>query len=102
MPRLPHSLLKRAKSIDPCLVSLLPICRTLRCAQNELRWLKEHVEEKAVKNSVQCGSPTVRHELRKLTRERGRGKPLQYILGTEYFGQLELLCRPGVLIPRYV
>jgi methylase of polypeptide subunit release factors len=27
---------------------------------------------------------------------------LQYILGTEFFGELEIKCRPGVLIPRWV
>lgn len=31
---------------------------------------------------------------------RARGEPLQYILGSEYFGELEIKCRPGVLIPR--
>lgn len=34
--------------------------------------------------------------------ERSRGKPLQYILGDQPFGNLEILCRKGVLIPRYV
>jgi methylase of polypeptide subunit release factors len=38
--------------------------------------------------------------LGQLIRERVRGKPLQYLLGTEYFGDLEIKCRPGVLIPR--
>jgi len=102
MPRLPTSLLKQARAIDPCLVFLLPTCRDLASARNELRWLKEHVESKAVTNGVACNSATVRHELRKLSRERGRGKPLQYILGNEYFGELELKVRPGVLIPRFV
>jgi methylase of polypeptide subunit release factors len=27
---------------------------------------------------------------------------LQYILGTEFFGDLEIECKPGVLIPRFV
>jgi methylase of polypeptide subunit release factors len=40
--------------------------------------------------------------LGQLVRERASGKPLQYQLGTEYFGDLEIRCRPGVLIPRYV
>lgn len=31
---------------------------------------------------------------------RASGEPLQYILGSEYFGELEIKCRPGVLIPR--
>lgn len=28
--------------------------------------------------------------------------PLQYILGNQPFGDLEILCRKGVLIPRLV
>ncbi|KAJ5099146.1 hypothetical protein N7532_006147 [Penicillium argentinense] len=32
---------------------------------------------------------------------RSRGYPLQYILGDQPFGNLEILCRPGVLIPRF-
>ena len=38
--------------------------------------------------------------LGQLVRERARGRPLQYLLGTEYFGDLQIKCRPGVLIPR--
>lgn len=34
--------------------------------------------------------------------DRGRGKPLQYILGTQPFGEVEILCRAGVLVPRCV
>jgi methylase of polypeptide subunit release factors len=33
---------------------------------------------------------------------RSRGYPLQYILGDQPFGDLEILCKKGVLIPRYV
>lgn len=35
-----------------------------------------------------------------MVRQRERGMPLQYILGSEPFGDLDILCRPGVLIPR--
>jgi methylase of polypeptide subunit release factors len=31
---------------------------------------------------------------------RSTGYPLQYILGNQPFGDLEILCRRGVLIPR--
>lgn len=37
-----------------------------------------------------------------LVKERSRGVPLQYLLGTEFFGDLELEVRRGVLVPRYV
>jgi len=36
-----------------------------------------------------------------LCRKRSKGIPLQYLLGSEFFGELEITCRPGVLIPRY-
>jgi len=36
----------------------------------------------------------------KVTKERLTGKPLQYILGHQQFGHLDLACREGVLIPR--
>jgi HemK-like putative methylase len=38
--------------------------------------------------------------LEDLVRRRARGEPLQYIIGNQPFGDLEILCRPGVLIPR--
>jgi len=100
MPRLPTSLLRRARAQDPLLVPLLRTCRDLDSARNELRWLSENVEEKAVSNGMSQHGVAARQHLRRKCLERGRGKPLQYILGTEYFGELELLCRPGVLIPR--
>lgn len=34
--------------------------------------------------------------------ERSRGMPLQYILGSQPFGAVDVLCRRGVLIPRCV
>ena len=38
--------------------------------------------------------------LDKLVGRRARGEPLQYILGDQPFGDLEILCRRDVLIPR--
>jgi hypothetical protein len=95
MPRLSHSLLLRAKS--PFLRLVLRGTRTLDSAVNELRWLKEHVQES-------LKSPTYprqsRQRLLKLCQRRARGEPLQYILGSQPFGDLDVKCRPGVLIPR--
>lgn len=88
MPRLPQSLLRTAFAQNPLLAILLKECRTLEQATAELRWLREHVSEK----------PTRR--LAELCERRGRGEPLQYILGTQPFGGLEILCRKDVLIPR--
>jgi len=100
MPRIPPSLIWKARSISRLLPLLLPICRDLRLARSELRWLKEH----AIKISQ---GRFVRHDTPELLLEhyvarRARGEPLQYILGSEYFGDLEVKCRPDVLIPRFV
>ncbi|KAI0421969.1 S-adenosyl-L-methionine-dependent methyltransferase [Xylaria grammica] len=36
----------------------------------------------------------------RLVARRGAGEPLQYVLGTQPFGDLDILCEKGVLIPR--
>ena len=94
MPRLPPALLQRAHAINPLLPRLLRACRDLDSAESELRWLREH--------AVRCRGVARRwpEVLKQLCVERAKGKPLQYILGLEFFGELEIACRPGVLIPR--
>lgn len=118
MPRLRPPLLSRARTEDPLLARLLPTCRDLASARNELRWIREHVSNKLSKGRVRLPTTGPKNDarardirassksnfghplLKKLCIARGRGKPLQYILGTEFFGDLELECRPGVLVPR--
>ena len=100
MPRVPTALLRKARTIDPFLPALLAPCRDLHTAQNELRWLREHVEEVANARRARGDTLTKGALLGRLVRERARGRPLQYLLGTEYFGDLQIKCRPGVLIPR--
>lgn len=92
MPRLPPHLLRRANSLSLDLAALLPACRNLASASNELRWLKEHVWKSVIQDKQ-------RH-LSELCLRRGRGVPLQYVLGSQPFGALDILCKPGVLIPR--
>jgi methylase of polypeptide subunit release factors len=101
MPRLPTSLLRRAYALDPNLPALLGPCRDLRTAQNELRWLREHVEDVANARRAKGDVMAKGALLRELVQQRAKGKPLQYILGSEWFGDLEIRCRKGVLIPRY-
>lgn len=72
---------------------LLPACRDLESAANELRWIREHVRE--TRSPVPPGL-----RVWQLCERRGSGVPLQYVLGTQPFGPLEIKCRPGVLIPR--
>ncbi|KAB2581150.1 Mitochondrial N(5)-glutamine methyltransferase MTQ1 [Lasiodiplodia theobromae] len=92
MPRIPHRLLRHARRAHELLPSLLLACRDIASARNELRWLREH--------AVTVAPASWRARLRAMVLDRSAGRPLQYILGTEYFGDLEIACRPGVLIPR--
>ncbi|KAI8943544.1 hypothetical protein NX059_001540 [Plenodomus lindquistii] len=103
MPRIPTALLRKARTIDPLLPPLLAPCRDLQTARNELRWLREHVIAVAKARRAKGKGDTrltPAAMLHQLVRERASGKPIQYILGTEYFGDLEIKCKPGVLIPR--
>lgn len=136
MPRLPNLLLHTARSLHPDLPLLLRACRDLRSAQNELRWLRQHVlltvsnsarRERHVRDSVSKLRWTeqvsrISNSFRRLSlrllrprrlsqeegllhrwcRQRSRGMPLQYILGSQPFGSVDVLCRRGVLIPRCV
>lgn len=92
MPRLQPSLFRQANRHSSHLATLLPACRDLQSAVNELRWIRAHVDESKARHKPRL--------LKKLCRQRGRGVPLQYVLGTQPFGSLDIRCRPGVLIPR--
>jgi len=100
MPRLTTNLLRHARSIDPLLTLLLHSCRDLSSAQNELRWLREHAIKLTQNTKARAHVPGWRALLRHLVQKRATGKPLQYVIGSEYFGDLEIICRSGVLIPR--
>lgn len=100
MPRLSRKLLSRAYNISPLLPALLRTCRTLPSARNELRWLREHVDTNFP--SMKYGEDQNYSLLAHLCRQRSRGVPLQYLLGSQPFGELDIICRPGVLIPRYI
>lgn len=96
MPRLPPSLFWRAsKEISPLAPRLLPVCQDLPSVANELRWIREHVQ--STRSPVPDGL-----RFWSLVEKRATGVPLQYVLGNQPFGDLDILCRRGVLIPRYV
>lgn len=99
MPRIPTSVLIRAYQETPLLPLLLQECRTLSSARNELRWLRERALRDS--QSPRRGSRGWRTRLRSMCQQRSRGVPLQYILGDQPFGDLEILCQRGVLIPRF-
>ncbi len=93
MTRTPPWLFRQAKRHSLNAANLLLATRSLPSALSELRWIKEHVD-----------STTPEHHrparLANLCRKRGNGVPLQYILGSQPFGPLDIKCTPGVLIPR--
>jgi methylase of polypeptide subunit release factors len=98
MPRIPHSILLKAYNISPLLPLVVRGSRTLPSAINELRWLKEHAEETY---TGKC-STFKQQKLLSLCRRRSKAEPLQYILGSQPFGELDIKCHPGILIPRCV
>lgn len=94
MPRLPPSLFRRAYAISPHVAALLPACRDIPSAVTELRWIRSHIA------SVPALGQSIEARLARLCAKRGRGVPLQYVLGSQPFGALDIKCRPGVLAPR--
>lgn len=109
MPRLPPSLLRLANYESRFLPEILFECRDLPSSRNELRWLTSHAISQSrnlnrrtttTANTQPRLVPGWRTLLRSYVKRRGRGEPLQYILGSQPFGELEILCNPGVLIPR--
>ena len=104
MPRLPLSLFWRARRVSLGAALLLPVCRDLPSALLEFRWIEQHVESEikhdGVTRKTRVDPGWVGHRILSLCRRRGRGEPLQYVLGTQPFGPLDLMCRRGVLIPR--
>ncbi|KAH8177411.1 methyltransferase small domain-containing protein [Sarocladium implicatum] len=92
MPRIPPWTIRRARYRSPHVATLLPACRDIPSAQHEFRWIREHVQD--------TYSTLHEHRIAKLCSRRGRGEPLQYVLGSQPFGSLDIKCRPGVLIPR--
>lgn len=95
----PRDILRARSAANKALLSLLPVCRDLRSARNEVKWMTEHALD--ISRRLE-GGEAVDHSriLSDYVCRRARGEPLQYILGSEWFGELEIRCRPGVLIPR--
>ncbi|GEQ69359.1 hypothetical protein JCM33374_g3030 [Metschnikowia sp. JCM 33374] len=68
------------------LVPLLKATGSLELAKTELRWIQKELPRSKWTHAI--------------TR-RSKLEPLQYILGTQPFGPLEILCERNVLIPRW-
>ncbi|KAM9900833.1 hypothetical protein OXX79_004895 [Metschnikowia pulcherrima] len=86
MPRVSPKLIRKAFSQNPLLPPLLKATHNLDQATAELRWIQKELPHSKWKNAVST---------------RSRHEPLQYILGTQPFGPLEILCEKNVLIPRW-
>lgn len=87
-PRLMPRVIKEAAGVHPWLTLLLPECKTVSHARQELRWLVQEFGTDGVSLHEAC-------------RLRSKHVPLQYILGSQPFGELDILCRKNVLIPRW-
>lgn len=107
MPRIPSRTILDAHRQDHLLPLLLQECRSLDLAKSELGWMRNRAVSKAQSNPLRTETtkPKLhqgwRSTLRSMCRARSRGQPLQYILGDQPFGDLDILCRKEVLIPRY-
>ncbi|KAI9591378.1 S-adenosyl-L-methionine-dependent methyltransferase [Syncephalis fuscata] len=83
---------------------LQTVCGDQHTARSEWRWLQQHAKATTRIASVQCPTSSPRvvlKRMRHLLYDRiVLRKPLQYILGTQPFLNLELRVQPPILIPR--
>lgn len=86
MPRISPLLVREARRLSPLLPPILRAVPSVAAAYQELRWIKQELPPSQWKQAAM---------------RRGRNEPLQYILGTQPFGELLIDCIPGVLIPRW-
>ncbi|KAI0315957.1 S-adenosyl-L-methionine-dependent methyltransferase [Amylostereum chailletii] len=76
----------------PRLLAVLANALGPSAARRELKWMR---------NAIANPPPGLAlPALSAMVARRARGEPLQYILGTQPFGSLDILVRPPVLIPR--
>ncbi|KAL4981282.1 S-adenosyl-L-methionine-dependent methyltransferase [Aspergillus falconensis] len=107
MPRLATRAILEAYKRNPLLPLILRECRTLNSAVNELRWLRERAQRVVSlkpmdgRNGGEQAPFGWRRLLKSMCMARSRGVPLQYILGDQPFGELDIKCTKGVLIPRH-
>ncbi|CAJ0843794.1 11719_t:CDS:2 [Entrophospora sp. SA101] len=85
---------------------LLKVCdNNVSQAKQELRWITQHVLNQTKNNYYNCNNIQQLDEKEKQTialmvNDRvEKYKPLQYILGTQPFCDLEIITKPPVLIP---
>lgn len=86
MPRVSGKLARLVGKSSRLLLPLLRATKDLTAAKNELRWIQNELPKDKWVLAV---------------KRRGQLEPLQYILGSQPFGPLDIKCEPGVLIPRW-
>ncbi|OBA23646.1 modification methylase HemK [Metschnikowia bicuspidata var. bicuspidata NRRL YB-4993] len=86
MPRISRKTIREAFSFSPLLPPLLKATRTVELAKLELRWIQNELPKSKWAEAIA---------------RRSKLEPLQYILGSQPFGSLEILCQQNVLIPRW-
>lgn len=84
-------------NVQSYLSSLVAATGSLSSAERELSWMLKHVQDTLPNADVRAQNK----QLTALVEKRISGVPLQYLLRSEYFGDLKLKCKRGVLIPRY-
>ena len=84
-------------NLEPFLSSLVTATSSLSSAKRELSWMLKHVQDTRPNAAVGAQND----HLSSLVAKRARGVPMQYLLRSEYFGDLKLKCKKRVLIPRY-
>lgn len=86
MVRITLKLVNEARALDKLLPSLLRANRSIGAARQELKWIKAELPPDKWNEAV---------------KRRLRLEPLQYILGSQPFGSLDIKCKQNVLIPRW-
>ena len=83
---------------DRYLQQLLQQCPDVASATSELKRLSEHAFDSKTDPDTSQLAPDTR--LAQYVERRAQGEPLEYILGSTSWAELDILCRSGTLIPR--
>ncbi|KAK6460083.1 S-adenosyl-L-methionine-dependent methyltransferase [Scheffersomyces coipomensis] len=86
MPRVSTKLIREAKKVSPLLPYFLRANASLDQAKRELQWVQSELPE---------------NQWIEAAKRRHNHEPLQYILKSQPFGSLDIICEQGVLIPRW-
>lgn len=86
MTRISSKIIKEAYEVSKLLPPLLRATKSLDSAKCELQWIKRELPK---------------NKWREAVIRRSNYEPLQYVLGSQPFGPLDIICRQNVLIPRW-